>query len=85
MLHQIYESCLHDVGISKEINEVHFKERVLNYFPNAQEQNDGKNVTLVFEQGMQQMLKTSMQCSTHQQDALILMTATKIVCNEIFS
>ena len=56
----------------------------LNYFPNAQEQNDGKNIIIVFEQGMQQMLKTSVECSSHQQDTLILMKATKIVCNEIF-
>ena len=49
VLRQIYESRLHDLGITKEINKVCFKERVLNYFPNAQEQNDGKNVILVFE------------------------------------
>ena len=30
------------------------------------------------------MLKTSVECSSHQEDALILMKATKIVCNEIF-
>ena len=85
VLRQIYESRLHDLGITKEINKVCFKERVLNYFPNAQEQNDGKNVILVFEQGMQHMLKTSVECSSHQQDALILMKAAKIVRNEIFS
>ena len=84
-LRQIYESRLHDLGITKEINKVHFKKRVLNYFPNAQEQNDGKNVVLVFEQGMQQMLKTSVECSNHQEDALILMKAAKIVRIEIFS
>ena len=54
---------------------MHFKERVLNYFPNAQEQNDEKNVILVFEQGMQQMLKPSVECSHYQQDALILLKA----------
>ena len=43
VLRQIYGSHLHDLGITKEINKFHFKERVLNYFPNAQEQNDGKN------------------------------------------
>ena len=37
----------------------HFKEMVLSHFPSAQEQIDGKNVILVFEQGIQQMLKTS--------------------------
>ena len=40
-----YEGCLHDLGITKdkEINKVHFKERVLNHLI-TQEQNDTKNV-----------------------------------------
>ena len=84
VLCQIYENRLHDLGITKEINKVRFKEKVLNYFPNAQEQNNGKNIILVFEQGMQQMLKTSVECINHQEDALILMKAAKIVRNESF-
>ena len=85
VLRQMFESRLHDLGITKEINKVRFKERVLNYFPNAQEQNDGKNVILVFEEGMQQILKTSMECNNYQEDALTLMRAAKIVRNEVFS
>ena len=82
---QIYESHLHDLGIRKEINKVRFKDRVLDYFPKAQHENDGKNVILVFGQGMQQMLKRSVECSDYQDDALALMKAAKIVRNEIFS
>lgn len=52
--------------------------RVLNYFPNANKQNDGSNVILVFEQGMQQMSKTFVECSKHQQDALILLKLQKL-------
>jgi len=85
LLRQIYANRLHDLGIDKEINKVRFKDKVLNYFTNAQEQNDGKNVILVFEQGMQQLLKTSAECSNYQEDALTLMKAAKIVRNEIFS
>jgi len=33
------------------------KEKILEYFPQIQEQSDGKNKVLVFVQGMQQMLK----------------------------
>ena len=33
---------------------------------------------------MQQMLKRSIQESDYQEDALILMKAAKIVCNEVF-
>ena len=48
-LHQLYERRLHIVGIGKEVNKVRFKEQLLEYFTNAQEQSDGKNVILVFE------------------------------------
>ena len=53
-----WKAATGDAMSQKEINKVHYKKRVLNYFPNTQEQNDGKNVILAFEQGMQQMLKT---------------------------
>ena len=36
----------------------------------------------VLEQGMQQMLKTSVECYNHQEDALTLIKAAKIVRNE---
>ncbi len=82
-LRQEYENRLHILGISKEINKVRFKERVLEYFPNAQEQNDGKDVILIFEQGMQQMLMRSVECD-YQEDVLISKKAAKIV-HDIFS
>ena len=86
VLRQIYENRLHDLGIDiKEVNKGRFKQQVLEYFPNAQEQNDGKNTILIFEQGMQQMFKRSIQESDYQEDALILMKAAKIVRNEIFT
>ena len=69
-LRQMYENCLGNLGISKEVNKVRFKERVLEYLSNSQDQNDGKNVLLVFEQGMQQMLKKSVQFD-YQEDMLI--------------
>ncbi len=48
LLRQLYESRLLILGIDKEINKVRFKEQVLKYFTNAQEQSDGKNKVLVF-------------------------------------
>ena len=61
-LHELYENRLLEIGISKEINRVRFKEQLLKYFPHAQEQSEGKNVILVFEQGMQEMLKQVLKC-----------------------
>ncbi|XP_014665401.1 PREDICTED: adenylate cyclase type 2-like [Priapulus caudatus] len=79
MLRHLYKSRLHDLGISK----VRFKEQVLKYFPNAPEQSGGKNRILVFEQGMQQMLKEALK-SDYEDEAMILAKAAKIVRNDIF-
>lgn len=82
-LRELYENRLLDLGIRKEINKVRFKEQVLKHFPHAQEQSDGKNVILVFEQGMQEMLKQALKCD-YEEDALILAKAAKIVRGDIF-
>ena len=83
LLRQLYESRLRILGIDKEINKGRFKEQVLEYFTNAQVQSDGKNMVLVFEKGIQEMLKQAMKCD-HEGDALILMKAARIVREDIF-
>lgn len=60
-LQQLNEKRLQDLGVKKKTNKVHFKEQILEYFPLAQVQCDGKNVVLVFQQGLQQMLKQSLK------------------------
>ena len=52
-------------------------------FPQAQEQSNGKNKILVFEQGMQQMMKQVMMESNYDYEAVILAKAIKIVRKEI--
>lgn len=81
-LRHLYESRLADFGIRSEVNKVRFKEQVLKHFPHAQEQNDGKSVILVFEKGMQQMLKQAMKLD-YEGDALILAKAARIVRDDI--
>ena len=81
-LRKLYEKRLQDLGIRKEINKSRFKEKILQYFPQAQEQSDGKHIVLIFPEGMQQMLKEAMNCD-HEGDAAILAKAAKIVRNEI--
>lgn len=83
LLCELYENCLLDFGINKEINRVCFKEQVLKYFPLAQEQSDEKNAIVVFQQGMQEMLKQALKCDC-EGDALILAKAAKIVWDDIF-
>ena len=72
-LRQMYERRLQMLGINKTVNKTFFKAKLLSHFSSAQEQ---KNVILVFEQGIQQMLKTFMQ-SSDKEDALILAKAAK--------
>ena len=50
-------------------------------FPNAQEQNGGNNVILVFDQGLQQILMIE---NDYQEDMFILMKAARIVSNDFF-
>ena len=83
-LHQLYEERVQQLGVVREINRARFKEKILAYFPHAQEQSDGKNKILVFENGMQQMLKQAMACD-YEGDALILAKAAKIVRKDIVS
>ena len=75
-LRELYQNRLSSLELEKEINRVRFNERVLEFFSNAQQQIDGKNLVLVFEQGM----KNSMQC---EENAVILMKVAKIVRNDI--
>ena len=77
-LHQLYEDRVRYLGIERETNRTRFKEKILAYFPQAQEQSDGKNKVLVFQQGMQQMLKQAMTCN-YEGDALLLAKVAKIV------
>lgn len=81
-LHQLYEERVRYLGVEKETNRTQFKEKVLAYFPQAQEQSDGKHKILVFNQGMQQIMKQVMACD-YEGDALLLAKAAKIVRKDI--
>ena len=70
------------MGVEKQINRPEFKKKVLAFFPEAQKQCDGKNKILVFEKGMEQMLKQIVadDCESY---AILLAKAAKIACKEI--
>ena len=75
-LRELYQNRHSSLELEKEINKVRFKERVSGNYSNVQHQIDGKNLVLVFEQGM----KNSMQC---EENAVILIKVAKIVRNDI--
>ena len=84
-LRQMYQKRLTSLGIAKELNKRRFKDHILQHFPQAQEQSDGKNIILIFQQGMQEMLRQASSCDDFEGDAMILAKAAKIVRKEIFS
>jgi len=79
----LYEKRLNCSNITKEVKRSEFREKLLVKFPQAQEQSNGKNKILVFEQGMQQVLKQVMMETNYENEAVTLAKATKIVCKKI--
>ena len=60
-LHSLYESRLEDLGNAKSVNKTRLKERLLEYFKEAQEQFDGRNTFLVFKEGMRNMIQDALK------------------------
>ena len=81
-LHRLYEQRIETLGFQREINRGRLKEKILQNFPQAQEQSDGKNKVLVFEQGMQQMLKQIAKAD-YEGETLLLVKAAKILRKEL--
>ncbi len=73
-----------EFGIDTEVNKVRFKEKILSYFHEAQAQSDGKNILLIFQQGMQQILKHALN-TDYESDAMILAKAARIIRKDIFN
>ena len=71
-LHTLFKDCLCSLGIEKDINKTRFKEQLLAHFSGVcQEQSDGKNSLLVFNDGLQKLLKDTI--SYRDFDEAILM------------
>ena len=81
---QLFEKRLLDFGINNDMNKVLFREKILQHFPEAQTQSDGNNTILIFQQGMQQMLKNAFN-SNYKSDAILLSKAAIIIREDIFN
>ena len=84
-LHSLYVTRLKDLGIVKTVNKSRLKDLLLNYFPGAQEQYDGRNTVLVFNKAMQNMLKEALRKRDFSEDAIILAKAATIIRNDVFN
>jgi len=60
-LHSLYVNCLKDLGIVKIVNKTRLKDLLLNHFPDAQEQYDCRNIIIIFNEAMQNILKEALR------------------------
>ena len=56
-IHSLYTNRLKDLGIQKQVNKTRLKEKLLEHFVEVQAEFDGRNIVLIFKEGMQNMLK----------------------------
>ena len=56
-LHSLFVSRLQTLGVQKQVNRTRLKTSILENFPDAQEQNDGKNVVIIFNKAIQDIVK----------------------------
>ena len=84
-LHSLYVRRLETLGVHKSVNKTRLKTSLLENFPEAQEQNDGKNVVIIFTKAIQGMVKEALQQRDFSEDAVILAKASAIVRRDMFS
>lgn len=65
----------------KQINKMTFKNYILETFPEAQDQSDGKNTLIVFKKAIQELLKNAVQVQQRDfsEDATILAKASVVI------
>ena len=83
-IHSLYVNRLQNFGIPKGFNKTKLKERLLEHFPEAEEQYDGRNTIITFNKAVQGMLREVLQ-RNYSEDATILAKAATIIRTDIFS
>ena len=71
-LHSLFEGRLQDLGVTKTVNKTRLKKALLEHLEDAQEQHDGKNMVLVFKEGMRNVLKEALKTRDFSDDAAVL-------------
>ena len=85
-LHTLFKDRLCSLGIEKDINKTRFKEQLLAHFSGeCQEQSDGKNSLLVFNNGLQKLLKDTISYRDFDSEAILMARLAKIMKREIFN
>ena len=84
-LHSLFVSRLGTLEIHKTVNKPTLKTSFLENFPDAEEQNDDKNIVIIFKKAIQGMIKDAVQQRNFSEEALILAKVAEIVCKDMFS
>lgn len=84
--HGIYPDRLNDLGVDVITNKTRLKLRLLDHFSGkCQEQSDGKNMLIVFNEGMKKLLKDAVNFRDYESEALIIARTVKILRRDILS
>ena len=85
-LHGLFEDRLSKLGVGKSINKTRLKNQLLEQFHGeCQEQHDGKNVLLVFNEGLKKILKESTSNRNLESEAISMAKLVKVIRQEIFN
>lgn len=84
-IHSLYVSRLEYLGIKKQINKTRLNDDILQHFPEAQDQHDGRNTIIIFKEGLRNLLKTALKQRDYSDDATTLAKAASIIRNDIFN
>lgn len=82
-IHSMYVNRLGELGINKSVNKTRLKDHLLEHFPEAQDQFDGRNTIIIFKEGMRHMLNEALKNRDFNEDAAILAKAAIIVRKDI--
>lgn len=84
-LHNLYVKRLHDLNIDKTVNKTRLKQRILSQFlDELQEQTDGKNTLLVFNENIKSLLKESLTSRDVLKETLDLTRVVKAIRKDMF-
>ena len=83
-LHNVYENRLHEFGLTKTVNKTRLKNQILDQFiGHCKEETDGRNILLVFKEGLKKLFKDTIDSRDFQSEALLILKLTKIIRREI--
>ena len=84
-LHDLFVSRLCNLQVDKSVNKTCLKNRIIaHYHGEIQEQSYGKNTVLVFNQGIETLLKDALKKRNCEEEAFSFVNAAKYIRSDVF-